>query len=219
MQEHHLKVERTARVYTLGEFNASTKQIWIVLHGYGQLASFFIKKFEGIAADDAFIIAPEAISRFYVKPYSRVGASWMTFDERKSEIEEYLAYLNSVYDRFLGDHDLSNVTVNLLGFSQGCVTACRWFETGVLKCDRLVLCAGYFNKGLADVMTVSKLDDVETYYIYGTKDEFLIENPVEATAFRVLIQTEVPHLKIISFEGNHTVSVPIIEGIARGLKP
>ena len=46
MQEHHLSVTRTARYFTLGSLDNNTQQVWFVLHGYGQLAQFFIRKFE-----------------------------------------------------------------------------------------------------------------------------------------------------------------------------
>lgn len=215
MQQHNFKVQRTARVFTLGQLNQETKQIWFVLHGYGQLASFFIKKFEKIASDDVFVVAPEAISRFYVKPYSRVGASWMTFDERTSEIEEYIAYLNEVYQYFMQNADNQNIKINILGFSQGCVTACRWLEAGDICCDRLLFCSGFFSNGLSDVIAIDKLKDLETYYIYGDKDEYLIENPGISEAFMASMKTDVPHIKIIEFEGGHAVQSSIIEEIAK----
>ena len=40
--EKHIKVERTARYFTLGELNEHTEQIWFVCHGYGQLAEYFM---------------------------------------------------------------------------------------------------------------------------------------------------------------------------------
>jgi hypothetical protein len=43
--EHQIKIERTARYYTLGELNDNTKTIWFVVHGYGQLSQYFIRKF------------------------------------------------------------------------------------------------------------------------------------------------------------------------------
>jgi predicted esterase len=214
MQEHFLKVERTARVITLGELSPKTKQIWFVLHGYGQLASFFIKKFEGIASDEIFVVAPEAISRFYVKPYSRVGASWMTFDERQSEIDEYIKYLDDVFLKFTENIDLQAVSINIVGFSQGCVTACRWLNAGDIDCKKLLLCSGFFSNGLADVINTERVNALESYYIYGDKDEYLIENPVIAKAFQEGMQRDVPNMKIIEFEGGHTINVEIINQIA-----
>ncbi|MCY7356827.1 MAG: phospholipase, partial [Rudanella sp.] len=44
--EHHLSVQRTARYYTLGDFTEQTTDLWFVLHGYGQLAKYFIRRFD-----------------------------------------------------------------------------------------------------------------------------------------------------------------------------
>ena len=85
-REHHLAVERTARYWTLGDESAD--DVWIVLHGYNQLARRFIRRFTGIAGPDRFVVAPGALSRFYVVAEpgrhtgsSLVGASWMTRED------------------------------------------------------------------------------------------------------------------------------------------
>ena len=117
MQEHLLRIERTARYYTLGELNHKTKQIWFVIHGYGQLSQYFIKKMGQIADDETFIVAPEAPSRFYLDDnFKRVGASWMTRELRQPEIDENNDYLNTLYESLLKDRDLVNIEINILGF-------------------------------------------------------------------------------------------------------
>jgi hypothetical protein len=96
---HELAVPRTARVATLGGRNAD--EVWLVLHGYGQLASQFLHSFLPAARPGRLIVAPEALSRFYTtrKP-DRVGATWMTREARDAEIQDYLGYLDLVAGRF-----------------------------------------------------------------------------------------------------------------------
>ena len=97
MQEHHLEVKRTARYFTLGTLDENTEQIWFVLHGYGQLAQFFIKKFSVLDDGKTFLVAPEALSRFYLEGVTgRVGATWMTREERSNEVADYVFYLNQL---------------------------------------------------------------------------------------------------------------------------
>jgi len=48
MRKHSIKIEKTAYYYSIGELNNETNEIWIACHGYGQLAKYFIKKFECI---------------------------------------------------------------------------------------------------------------------------------------------------------------------------
>ena len=43
MEQQELQFGFKARYYRLGNLDATTKQLWFVLHGYGQLAQFFIR--------------------------------------------------------------------------------------------------------------------------------------------------------------------------------
>src|SRR2546425_1041706 len=89
MQEHHLAVDKTARYYSLGEPGPATRQLWFVCHGYGQLAGRFLRHFEPLDDGSRVIIAPEGLSRFYLSESPaerRVGASWMTREDRLVEM-------------------------------------------------------------------------------------------------------------------------------------
>ncbi len=74
--------------------------------------------------DDLCILAPEGLSRFYVKGTDgRVGASWMTLDERITDINDHINYLNTWW---AGLEVAEGAEVIVLGFSQGVATAARW---------------------------------------------------------------------------------------------
>lgn len=204
MKEHHLEVKRTARYFTLGTLNEQTTTIWFVLHGYGQLAQFFIKKFEVFNNESTFIVAPEALSRFYLQGVSgRVGATWMTKEERTAEIDDYIFYLNHLYDTLLHDRDLSAITIHALGFSQGNATLLRWLNNGHIHCDRVVIWAGFFGNGVADVIDPAKLAHTPTTLVYGTQDEYLVQ--VDLGKYETDIKAAIPHLQVVTFEGKHTI--------------
>ena len=57
--EHSIEVPRTARYYVLGE--ATGGDLWIVLHGFGQLAGDFIEYFVELNDGSRVIVAPEAL--------------------------------------------------------------------------------------------------------------------------------------------------------------
>ncbi|RZK92309.1 MAG: phospholipase, partial [Hymenobacter sp.] len=103
--EHHLTISRTARYQQLGEFSAATRQLWLVAHGYGQLAEYFMRHFNSVHGLDptgTVIVAPEALSRFYISGTSgRVGASWMTTADRLVEIADQAAYLDALLAHLL----------------------------------------------------------------------------------------------------------------------
>ncbi|TAF92227.1 MAG: phospholipase [Runella slithyformis] len=214
MKENRLSVSRTARYCTIGEWNANTRHVWFVLHGYGQLAQYFIRKFEVLNDGQTLVVAPEALSRFYLSEFAgRVGASWMTRDDRLAEIDDYVAYLNQLYDTVKGSNNAENVQVHLLGFSQGTATAARWLANKHLKCDRLVLWAGYFANGLADVVDAEQVKQLQTVVVYGNKDEFLSE--IDLEKYQNDILDVIPHAQIVCFDGPHAIDVETLKKIAK----
>lgn len=189
--------------------NEGTRHVWFVLHGYGQLAEYFIRKFETISDDRTYIVAPEALSRFYLNGNSgRVGASWMTREERLTEINEYVAYLDSLYKTVFQQHSPDDVQITVLGFSQGTATACRWISQGTLRCDRLILWAGYFANGIRDVIEPDRLPATETYFVYGNEDEFLSQlNPTE---YLGKLKKDLPFLKTLEYNGGHAIDTQVL---------
>lgn len=161
--EYHLRVDRTARFYTSGVAGADTREVWIVCHGYAQLARNFIRAFEPIAGASRLVVAPEALNRYYVErapgqsaQQARVGATWMTREDREHEIEDYIACLDAVAARVLlevgGAADTRaahavrvgaaadrRVRTVALGFSQGAATVSRWAARGTAHLDHVVL--------------------------------------------------------------------------------
>ncbi|MBC7923946.1 MAG: phospholipase, partial [Ferruginibacter sp.] len=125
METHQLTVRRTARYATLGQLNADTRQVWFVLHGYGQLAEYFIRRFDVLDDGHTYVVAPEALSRFYLQGMGegsgRVGATWMTREDRLNEIDDYLHYLRTLHQTLVGEG--GRWRTGLLGFSQGTATA------------------------------------------------------------------------------------------------
>ena len=109
MKERNINFEFKARYYKLGDITHETKQVWFVLHGYGQLAQYFIKKFKAIESSQICIVAPEGLSKFYLESVTsrsaggsnRVGATWMTRENREVDIENYIALFKK-FHIFLG---------------------------------------------------------------------------------------------------------------------
>lgn len=140
MQQKNISITKTARYFILGDASDEIEQIWFVCHGYAQLANYFIKNFEVLDNGKNLIVAPEGLSRFYWKGFSdRVVASWMTREDRESDIEDYINFLNSVYTEVCSSLKNKNVRINVLGFSQGTATVCRWVASGKVKVDNFIL--------------------------------------------------------------------------------
>jgi predicted esterase len=206
--EHHLQVRRTARYYTLGEASHATQDVWFVCHGYGQLASDFVKEFEIIAQPERVIVAPEALSRNYAanepgfhSSESKVVASWMTREDRENEIADYVAYLDAVYDEIISRVDRDNVSITALGFSQGGATANRWVTRGHSRVDRLIMWGALIASDADLNQAASFFRDVKLTIVYGKRDQFLKERMIEEYA-KVLRENGIP-FEFLAFEGGH----------------
>ncbi len=135
-QLHNIRVARTARYATLGAEPANTQRLWMVFHGYGQLALEFLQSFTDVVPSDTRVVAPEGLSRFYGQMpradgshLTRVGATWLTREARDDDLRDVLAMLHAVYARVLGEVVAARGTpprVGVLGFSQGVAMAVRW---------------------------------------------------------------------------------------------
>lgn len=151
--------------------NKTIKKVLIVLHGYGQLAPFFIKNFDTLKKEYV-IVAPEGPHRFYLSGTSgRVGASWMTKEAREMDIENNLSWLQGLFEEIQTTYSFENVY--LLGFSQGGPMAARWYNKNPNQFNKLILWAAVFPPD------VSMPDLLETtakkYFVIGSQDQYFSE--------------------------------------------
>jgi predicted esterase len=216
MQSNPIEIRKTARYWTHGTLSENTQQIWIVCHGYGQLAAYFLKKFEGFNSETHFVIAPEALSRFYLEGgfAGKVGATWMTKEDRLAEISDYVAYLNAVYQQAIPVEiqNNANIRVKLLGFSQGVATVCRWAFAGQVRFDELILWAGGFPHDLDYSSVPQQLEGKKVWFIYGEQDELIRAADFEAQLSDV--QAKGIHPEIITFTGKHELNEEVLRRLS-----
>ncbi|GAB4407867.1 MAG: esterase [Microscillaceae bacterium] len=212
MQVHHLSVQKTARFATLNELTDQTRHIWFVCHGYGQLAPYFIQKFAVLPPESHFVVAPEALSRFYMDGFSgKVGATWMTREDREQEIGDYLAYLNQLYKHVISSLGTKrpDLQITLLGFSQGAATVSRWAFDGQVHFDRLILWGGNIAHDLDFSQSGRILAEKALFLIYGRQDPLIptgvFEEQVEKIS-QLSAQT-----KVIAFEGGHEIPAEVLQ--------
>jgi predicted esterase len=203
----HLATTRTGRIDVRGpEDPASVRSLWVVLHGYGQLARDFLGGFEAIDDGTRLFVAPEALSRFYDTGGSRgshsearVGASWMTREDREREIEDTLGWLGRAHAVIAGELNAS-VPLTVLGFSQGAAAASRWVARGSVRPARLI-CWG---AGIAPELALdaeSPLGRTACTVVVGTRDQFVPADRVEAERARLAAAGH--PARFVSFEGGH----------------
>lgn len=196
---------------TLNSLNSATKNVWVVFHGIGYLSRYFLKYFNELNADENYIIAPQAPSKYYLNDtYRHVGASWLTKEDTNQETENVIQYIDAVlYAEAIPEH--CNLIV--FGFSQGVSIATRWIAKKKRNCNKLILYAGGLPKELTpedfEYLTTS---ETEVLIIIGTNDVYLTPERLqqEKEKARLLFKGMA---KEIRFTGGHEVKKEIINSL------
>ena len=212
---HQFIVQKTARYYTINKIESSTRHVWWVLHGYGQLARFFIQHFEPLTGRGHVIIAPEGLSRFYLSnDWERVGASWMTKEDRLHEITDQLAYLNALQKYLYPDTSNISFKTHILGFSQGTATAWRWLGQSNMDVDNLILWAGMIPTDFNErIINRSKM---AVHTVFGTEDPFFSEEKL-LNLKEIINQSGLQSMDY-TFNGKHTIDKKTLMIIADKLE-
>jgi predicted esterase len=220
--EHHLAVPRTARYFTVGgdgEGSDALREVWIVCHGYGQLAASFIEPFVPLARPWRRIVAPEGLSRFYlersrvgVNTDAKVGATWMTREDRDHEMADQLTYLGAVHDLVRPTPAAGGVRLRVLGFSQGVATVVRWLARGRVRADEVILWAGSFPPDVDVAAFAERLAGARVVLAVGKRDELAPWAAADVTLGRFLDAGIAARL--VSFEGGHRLDNATLIAIA-----
>jgi predicted esterase len=205
---HHLKVGRTARYFTQGEIEGAS-EVWFVLHGYSMLAASFLQWFAPVTVPGRLLVAPEGLSRSYFeeKGGRRVGASWMTKEDRDAEIEDYLLYLDRLADR-IRLSVAGEPRVEVHGFSQGSATGCRWIAYGSLRPDRLVVWGSKLPPDLPLDQFGERLTRAGLTICIGSRDKYI--SPADMDEEIARLAAAGLHPALHRFEGGHRVDAGIL---------
>ena len=215
--ERHLRVQRTARLFFLGDPGRDTRELWVACHGYGQLASSFASALEPLRADHRVVVAPEALSRFYLDdpakrhgPDSPIGASWMTREDREREITDYVEYLDAVVDAVVAESSRA-LRVTGLGFSQGAATVSRWASLGKTKLARVIIWGGTMPHDLP-ANGAALFRGAEVVLVGGRKDRLATPEAMErdkTTLAELGIEA-----RLLWHDGGHALSSSVLREIA-----
>lgn len=209
MTENKLFIQKTIRYYTIGDLEKAN-YLLIALHGYGQLPSYFGRKFEKVPSD-YLIVIPEGLHRFYLEGTSgRVGSSWMTKEAREDDIHDNINYLNLLLEQLSNTKSFNKVI--LLGFSQGGATAARFYYTSN-KISHLILWACVFPPDL-DIKMEFASSSNRNYFVVGNDDPYFKKDQLEET-IQFYLNME---YDIIQFTGNHSIEPIVLNDLLNKLK-
>ena len=208
--EKEISYSSTNSYSTLNTLTNKTKTIWFVCHGMGYLSRYFLNYFKELNAEENYIIAPQAQSKYYIAPkYKHVGGSWLTKENTIKETENIMQY----FDAILKAEQLpKNINLIVLGYSQGVSVAMRYVAKRRLYCNQLVLMSG----GIPNELITSDFDflkeKTKISLIYGTQDEYMNEERMSYEKQRIneLFGKKV---SIIPFKGKHEVNKALLNNL------
>ncbi len=221
MTLHPIQTVVTARYGVLGTPD-TVREVWLALHGYGQLAAFFARHLAPLDAPGRLVVVPEAPSRFYLDGgpdgrYERVGATWATRAMRDADVTAAVAYLDDVLVAATAraDVDLATVPLAGLGFSQGAGMLMRWADRSPLaarrprRLHRAILWGG----GVPPDVDLGGLwlRDAGLTVVVGTRDTVATPTRVADETGR-LAAAGVPFTPV-SFDGEHRMNARVLASL------
>lgn len=187
------------------------KEIWLVLHGYGQLAEYFVRKFKTVFTPERLFIAPEGTNYNYLEGFQgRVGANWMTKHERETAIANNHQFLDILIESFLEKY-IDKPTIHILGFSQGAATATRWASHWQRKIDTLVLWAGGFALDMDLAVAKEAFSETELILALGDQDKLIAQEHIQKQ--EALISQLGKNIRRLSYPGGHELESSLLEKI------
>lgn len=195
---------KTSNSYeTLNPLTPNTKNIWLALHGIGYLSRYFLRSFEELDNNENYIIAPQAPSKYYLKDdYKYVGASWLTKEDTKSEIENVMTYLDAVLEN---ENIPSTKNLIAFGFSQGVSVVTRFLVQRKIVPSVIILYAGSIPNEIRKE-DFDYLDGAQTKIklVYGNRDHFLTADRLNAELEKAKYLFR-GKAEIVKFDGGHEI--------------
>ncbi|AXG71897.1 phospholipase/carboxylesterase [Kordia sp. SMS9] len=209
MKEKEIAYQITNTYSTMNELTEQTKNVWFVCHGIGFLSRYFIKYFETLNAEENYIIAPQASSKYYLNnEYKHVGASWLTKENTQAEIKNVMANLNAIYH---AEQIPNRLNFFVLGFSQGVSVAMRWVARHKIPCDKLMIYAGSIPTELTKKdFEFLHTETTKIINIVGLQDEYFTETRMQQEHEKMQLLFENNYI-FKTFQGTHKVSRTALE--------
>ncbi len=210
MISHSLSFTHRHLYYLSQPLTGKETSLWIVFHGYGQLANFFLRKFAHFVSEDRLIVAPEGLNRQYLNGFSgRVGANWMTKHERSAAIENTNNYLNSMLSELLPQLPHLQV-VHSLGFSQGAATMSRWLCQTEVSLDKVIFWGGAPAYDLEPDLLRERLQNSRVLVARGESDPFLQTEQFQEAQAR-LLEAAIPDIRTFHYPGGHELEPALLK--------
>jgi predicted esterase len=209
MDKNQITFEFEAPYYKVGTIRPTTKTVWMIFHGYGQLAGEFYEKFSCINPDVNVLIFPQGLSKFYLKGVdNKIGASWMTAHDREQDIQNYISYLRAIYTSEVLPRK-GQFALNVLGFSQGAHTASRWIYKENIEYHKLILWGAGLAHEINTKIVAEHFSAGHNLFVLGDQDRYVNEEELEKSKHRY--DTIGLNYDLTRYHGGHDIYPEVLE--------
>lgn len=216
MVEHHVDFSFSAPYYTLNELTSETTNLWIVCPGYGQLAKHFIRRFD-VFDSSHFVIALQGLSKFYLPGHTKVGASWMTKEDRENEMGNQKNYFDAVIQQACQGQTIDHLSIHLMGFSQGVSMIARMAAYAKINFNQMVLWAGGFPPELSSEDFDFLSAEAKLSIVLGKEDEFFRLDKNFQSEIDKAEKALNRKADLVMFDGKHEVRREVLKRVFLGL--
>jgi len=208
-----VEIKSSSNYYLSKKPDKLIKEVWIICHGYGQLARNFLSSFSSVFESHILFIAPEAPNQFYLKGTSgEVGSSWMTKENRYDDIGNYIKLLDKIYLDVLSKLE-TKAKINILGFSQGASTVCRWVNASNFSIETLILWAGSIPEDVNFFKNYKYLYNLDLKIVLGNNDKYYDENLINLK-LNELNKNKIKY-SLIRYKGGHIILKDVLYKVFR----
>ena len=207
MAKNWLVIPQEQRVDTLGDLNGETREVWIGLHGYGQLVEYFQRHFRELVTVERAFVFPQGTHKFYLQgTKGRVGASWMTKDERVKDIDNQRVFLKAVMQWVR--EQCPEARIHFVAFSQGVATVMRFLGHEPSPVHSVLAWSGSWPPDLED-RNLATLRKVNFQGWFGSDDEYIGTEKQEEILARYREEYELEP-EVGYYEGGHAFDREIL---------
>ena len=197
-----VQIKRHAQYLKIGTLTKQTKYIWFGLHGYGQTADYIAHKLDFLDKEENLVICPEGLNKFYWHDNDKPVACWMTKRHRYEEIDDFVGYLDALYNRYC-KHVHHDTKIIFFAFSQGCATLWRWLHATQPRFNVLINWAGWIPEDISYLHLEDYLADKKMYLRYGNSDQYMDAKMIKM--LEDVIKKSRLQIDIDQFEGKHNI--------------
>ncbi len=172
----------------------------VALHGWGQSARWFARRFESLEQLPVYVAAPQGPHQFYLDLESKkVGFNWLTAYEKPDNIADVNRLIDAVIDEAQRQAGSTSLPVYVLGFSQGAVMAWRYALHAGDKVAGIVVCCADLAPDVAE--RLENAPRWRTLLVYGTDDGIVPQGKIdEAQSTLTALGWQ---YDLLEFEGGH----------------